>query len=161
MSTPLPYWIQLLQALGTLAIATLAAVIAIAQWRIAKQKAVVDVFDKRMDVYNSLRAVVQKVMSAGNATQENCYEFAAHVDRAQFLFGDKVVKKLGEIADAMWLLREHETETAGLSVGEELTGLVQKRRKALNKVTSFYGECHQLLRPYMRMQQKAPWSPQL
>jgi hypothetical protein len=61
----------------------------------------------------------------------------------------------------MWLLREHETETAGLSVGEELTGLVQKRRKALNKVTSFYGECHQLLRPYMRMQQKAPWSPQL
>jgi hypothetical protein len=37
MSTPLPYWIQLLQALGTPAIGALAAVIAIAQWRIAKQ----------------------------------------------------------------------------------------------------------------------------
>jgi hypothetical protein len=80
MSTPLPYWIQLLQALCTLAIAALAAVIAIAQWRIAKQKAVVDIFDKRMDVYNSLRAVVQKVMSAGNATRDVAAERARDRD---------------------------------------------------------------------------------
>ena len=41
-------WVQYLQALSTPAIALLAVVIGVIQWRTAHQRAVFDLFDRRM-----------------------------------------------------------------------------------------------------------------
>src|SRR5689334_15517507 len=58
----LPYWLQVIQALATPAIALLAAVIGIAQWRTARHRVILDLFDKRWTVLTDLREVVGDVV---------------------------------------------------------------------------------------------------
>jgi hypothetical protein len=61
----MPNWIQYLQALATPAVALLAIVIALLQWRTAHQRAVLDLFDRRMQAFDSLNAAVAEIMREG------------------------------------------------------------------------------------------------
>jgi hypothetical protein len=70
------------------AVALLAAVIAWAQWHTGRSKLVLDLFNQRMEVYESVSAVMRKVMRAGTATTEDILELAGPQDRVGFLFGD-------------------------------------------------------------------------
>jgi hypothetical protein len=92
MNCSVPYWIQVFQGLLTPAIAAIAVMIALFQWRTAQQKVVLDLFDRRMETYTALRTVAAKVMaSSGAATLQTSFEFLQALDRAEFLFGNKVL----------------------------------------------------------------------
>jgi hypothetical protein len=91
MTATLPYWIQILQALLAPAIAALAVVIALFQWHTAKQKVVLDLFDRRLTKYLALRDVVAEVVTAGAANQETLFQFLRALDGAEFLFGADIV----------------------------------------------------------------------
>src|SRR5260370_19959215 len=71
----MPLWIQYSQALAAPAIALLAIVIAILQWRTAHQKVVLDLFERRMKVYSEIRAVIASIVSSGKLPNENHFEF--------------------------------------------------------------------------------------
>ena len=62
MSDQLPYWVHLLQALSTPAIALLALVIGGVQWRTSHQRAVLDLFEKRWQSYPEFRGVIVEVV---------------------------------------------------------------------------------------------------
>jgi hypothetical protein len=55
MTNSLPYWIQVLQALLTPAIAFLAVVIGVFQWRTTQQKVALDLFNRWLAKYTALR----------------------------------------------------------------------------------------------------------
>src|SRR4051812_12439757 len=99
----LPYWIQVLQALGTLAVALLAIVIGVMQWRTAHQRAVLDLFDKRWTVLTDLRAAVGQIVREAKVTpeSESMRLYATARDQAAFLFGPKVTDYLESINKAM------------------------------------------------------------
>jgi hypothetical protein len=91
-----------LQALAVPAIALLAAVVAYAQWRTAQQKVVLDLFDRRMETYTALREIVCKIVaSSSEATTEASFKFLQALDRAEFLFGGKVVEHLKKMDKAI------------------------------------------------------------
>jgi hypothetical protein len=85
------YWIQVLQALLTPAIAFLAVVTAVFQLRTAQQRVVLDLFDRRLAKYTAVRDVVAKVVASGAATQETSFQFLQALDGVEFLFGDAIV----------------------------------------------------------------------
>jgi len=66
-----PTWIQYLQALSTPAIALLAVTIGVLQWRTAHQRAVLDLFDRRMENYDALNAAIFEILREGKATTTN------------------------------------------------------------------------------------------
>jgi hypothetical protein len=66
-----PIWIQYLQALSTPAIALLAATIGVLQWRTAHQRAVLDLFDRRMENYDALNAAMQPRFCYENSQQRS------------------------------------------------------------------------------------------
>ncbi len=102
MNSPLPFWIQLLQALAVPAIALLAVVIGYFQWRTAQQKVVLDLFDRRIATYTALRDIVAKVMASSSAaTPDNSFKFLEALDRAEFLFGPEVTEHLKKIGEAI------------------------------------------------------------
>jgi hypothetical protein len=90
--TETPYAIQMLQALATPAIAFLAVTIGRMQWWTARQKLVLDLFDKRFQVFLDVRRI------ASEATQLGKLEHPGAVNeiiaRGRFLFGDDIQESL-------------------------------------------------------------------
>lgn len=158
--TSLPYWMLVLQTLAIPAIALLAAVIGYFQWRTAQQKVVLDLFDRRMATYTSLREVVAAVRASSSAASpENSFKFLEALDRAEFLFGPEVIEHLQKIRHAIDDIHDATAERKELKQGTELNENVAKERAAREVVGSFYTTFQPLVRPYVRMHQKLSWRP--
>ncbi|MCW0016254.1 hypothetical protein [Rhizobium sp. BT-226] len=90
-----PAWIQILQALLTPAIALAVGVIAYRQWRTAHEKVMLDLFEKRFEVFMSVREIVSKggirrlFRDPGLPNEV--------VARGRFLFDEDVTAQLQEV----------------------------------------------------------------
>jgi hypothetical protein len=135
-------------------IAAVVAVIAILQWNTAREKVLLDLFDKRFAVYDELRLIV----SRGGIDQTAIFEFKTAASRAQFLFGPEVQTFLKEReAD---LSREMVERTVQPRPSPE-DQRVQVARA--DRLSDFFKDFDQLVAPYMNHHQKAlpdqlrPW----
>jgi hypothetical protein len=87
-----PFPIQMLQALATPAIAFLAVAIGGMQWWTARQKLVLDLFDKRFQVFLDVRKIASVAMQLGRLEQPG--EVNEIIARGRFLFGDDMQQSL-------------------------------------------------------------------
>jgi hypothetical protein len=79
----------------TVSIAVAVAMIGYFQLRTAQQKAARDLFERRIETYNTIREVVAALQrSSRAATLENEYTFLRAVDRAAFLFDRNIIREL-------------------------------------------------------------------
>jgi hypothetical protein len=152
----MPLWVQYSQALATPAIALLAIVIAILQWRTAHQKVVLDLFERRMKVYSEIRAVVVSVVTRGKLTNEKHFEFMRAADGAKFLFGRRVNDYLSELNRTLGDFHEAD-ETSHNAQGQEFSEAIERRRKHFNKIEAFHKDFDPLVERYLGMRQRRPW----
>jgi hypothetical protein len=125
----------MLQALGTPAIAALAIVIGVMQWRTAHQRAVLDLFEKRFALYQELRTVVGQVIAQGHVGMDTTIDFLRAADKAQFLFGPEVTAYLNSVHK---LLSEHgEAEDMMKVEGTEHQKWVKKNTPLSTKSVNF------------------------
>ena len=161
-SSTLPNWVLYLQALLTPAIALLAVVIAYVQWRTAHQRAVLDVFEKRFEIYQSARAAITEVIRKGTVQPHAHIDFLRATDKAQYLFGPEVTSYFNHIYR---LLVEHGEAEDLMKSGNQQAyqNAVTKKHAAFREFTNFYEKTVPLVTPYMRIHQKAastwtvPW----
>jgi hypothetical protein len=155
----LPYWIQLLQALATPAIALLAVVIGLMQWRTNHQRAALDLFDKRWDMMDKLRTAMLEVAKDGKISINAAGQFAELVRRAALLFGPEVREYLESIRDVIkshYIAQQHLAAHPEPSEDVRLR-LANEQSDAMQEIGSFFERFDKLVTPYMRMHQKAPW----
>ena len=156
MASQLPVWVQYLQAFSTPAIAVLAIVIGVAQWRTAHQRAVLDLFDRRMEIYEAISHVIGGVVGSGTVPTCVANEFARTRHRVDLLFGPEVQLYLDDINQA--LSKHHSAEAAEEhGTEEERHRAMDARHAAFLKIAAFFEEFPKLVRPYVKMHQKAPW----
>ncbi|WP_315763627.1 hypothetical protein [Bradyrhizobium sp. SZCCHNS2005] len=149
----MPLWVQYSQALATPAIALLAIVIAVLQWRTAHQKIVLDLFERRMKVYSEIRAVIASTVSSGKLPNEKHFEYMRAADGAKFLFGSKVNGYLEDLNNTLAYFHEAD-ETYGDLQGQDRADAIQRRRKYFDKIQAFYKEFDPLVEPYVAMRQR-------
>jgi hypothetical protein len=152
----MPLWVQYSQALATPAIALLAIIIAVLQWRTAHHKAVLDLFERRMKVYSEIRAVIGSTVSSGKLPNEKHFEFMQAIDGAKFLFGRRVNDYLSELNTTLCYFHEADEEFGHLQ-SQERAEAIQRRRKHFDKIQAFYKEFDPLVEPYLGMRQRRPW----
>ena len=152
----MPIWMQYSQALATPAIALIAIMIAILQWRTAHQKMVMDLFERRMKVYSEIRAVIASIVSSGKLPNEKHFEFLRAIDGAKFLFDSKVNNYLSELNTTLSYFHEAD-ETYDSLKGQERSDEIAKRRKYFDRIQAFYREFDPLVDPYLGMRQRRPW----
>lgn len=152
----MPLWVNYSQALATPAIALLAIVVAVMQWRTAHQKVVLDLFERRMKVYSEIRAVIASIVSSGKLPNEKHFEFMRAIDGAKFLFGSKVNGYLEELNSTLAYFHEADETYAQLQ-GQERGEAIQRRRKYFDEIQAFYKKFAPLVEPYLGMRQRLPW----
>lgn len=111
-------WIPILQALLTPTIGVIAAYVAWQQYRLAKQKHDIEIFNRRMQVYKVTMVFFVKSEKTYSINEDDYYEWLSDVADAEFLFGKEILDFLSDIEN-----------TAGSIVFQERDEPMIKRNK--------------------------------
>jgi hypothetical protein len=142
---------------NTLLAAVVAAILYF-QWRTAHQRAVLDLFDRRLDVFADLETAVGEVFRSAQVSADT-FKFVSARRRARFLFGKDVNDYLEKLhKDFAW--RFTYTDDTIDADGERERRLEEKTAVLL-RIANFSNDAIDIFAPYMRMDQKLPstWLP--
>lgn len=155
-----PVWIQVLQALLTPAIAVAVGVIAFMQWRTAHQKVVLDLFDRRLKVYNELEEIAAEIEINRAVTDQAAARSRQAFLQAKFLFGADAFGEINKFYKAVRRFRRIPTAT-GLYISEQenFNAMVSNNSSAIETITNFRQQMPNTFEAYMRMDQKLVRTP--
>lgn len=91
------HWTAYISPIVAPIIAGIATWIAFRQSQISRNKLKLDLFEKRMEVYNAVRKALGEVTRQGKLTQEQQFEYLQGTRTARWLFGHEVYTYLDEI----------------------------------------------------------------
>jgi hypothetical protein len=137
-------------------IALIVAFISALQWITARQKVVLDLFDKRFAVYEELREAITPHLGR-MSTVEDMGKFNRAANRAQFLFGPEVTSFLDErLVDLSVLVVEDNKEEKTPIPPEDGDQTAEQNEYVihLGRVTRFFKDFDALVAPYMKHTQK-------
>jgi hypothetical protein len=157
-----PVWIQILQALLTPTIAVAVGVIGFLQWRTAHQKVMLDLFDRRIRVYETtIDAVLgyshkQEGMDGSKALS---LLRRAYTD-ARFLFGDEVAVNIEDLSDKIHQHRRLERKIDSRNVSDEdRSRLIDEIADVEDELDKMMAPWTSLLLPYLKMDQRQVRTP--
>jgi hypothetical protein len=105
----MPHWIglvlQILQGLLTPVIAVMAVYIAYQQWKVGERKFEFDHYERRVQIFREVRAILILVLRDFNPDFMELQKFSAATAEADFLFGSEIPVYLDEILKRGWALR--------------------------------------------------------
>jgi CYTH domain-containing protein len=104
---------DLVLPIATFSLSVAVGIVAWQQWRVARNKLRLDLFDRRYKVYNATRAFLSLVLDNA-VTEEKLAEFNLATSDAEFLFGDDVVQFLTQI-------RQRATNLLSLKIPDKFT----------------------------------------
>jgi hypothetical protein len=155
----------LLQWLVAALTAIFVAAVAFLQWRTAQQKAVLDLFDRRFEIYETVKNCVDQVH-----TNPLCFggelekEFLKAKNEAYFFFGDDVNNYLETLRKNILTVRDAyklqpvpvaiKLQANGEPAPAQVIGLVANQ--AMNRINNFYKDGQPLFAKYMRFSQTVP-----
>lgn len=151
--TPLtPHWTAYLAAGLTPVIAIIAAWIAFRQSQIARNKLKLDLFERRMAIYESVRKALGVVVGHGKLSQEEQINYMVGTRPARWLFGPEVFRYLdvdlwGKLCD----LEMHNSMMDGAPHGERVTH-IKARTEVVQWLLKQHAELDRLCAPYLTLQ---------
>ncbi|NRF12276.1 hypothetical protein [Agrobacterium pusense] len=144
-----------MSAWATTIISGLVLVVAFMQWRTAHQKVMLDLFDRRLEIYRQVWEAVGSVVRSGRGDSKSELAIMQAADKAMFLFGRDVSDYLKDLSETLRKL-----EWANRQIDDEPTQIGFDRKSELfRKVVGFYEDGAQVFHPYMRMDQKRVRTP--
>jgi hypothetical protein len=107
-----------------------------------------------MAIVDAISGVVSKITASGSVTHQDQMDFAQAIRQVELLFGPKVKRYLDDLYRAMG---EHSVAEIKYKLGKEAMEAVQRQHTAFEKITAYFDEFPKLVKPYVKMHQKAPW----
>jgi hypothetical protein len=147
-----PHWTQYLAALLTPTVAVFGLWIGYRQWRTAQNKLKLDLFERRLAIYDGVRSFISSVMTTGKTTQSYEMEFLAAIRGAKWLFGPEVVEyidtTLWHKACDLWCLQE---ELQDMPSGQERTDKIHKQAEIKKWLTAQLKVIDEKFSPYLAL----------
>ena len=125
------------------------ASIAYQQWRVARNKLRLDLFDRRYKVYESTRKFLSVIFREARFEDSDLFTFFAGTSDAEFLFDSSVVKYLDQIRNRALDMRTHQKKYELMPVGEERSKHIEAELIELNWLTSQLREMSKVFVPYL------------
>ncbi|WP_313220864.1 hypothetical protein [Stutzerimonas nitrititolerans] len=122
------HWTTYLSPLLVPIIAIFGALIAYRQWRTAQNKLKLDLFDRRLVIYESVQKYLTALMISGKTTSEMEFEFLTGKRGAQWLFNEELTGYLDkELWRKICALGCIQSELEGMPAGQERKNKVQAK----------------------------------
>lgn len=151
--------VQTVQVGGTLIIGACVAYVAWQQWRTARRKLILDLFDRRLSVYRRILDAVNGMAASNDSTTSRAL-YGQMLDakiEARFLFDDSVVGIINRIDELGWKHRvfydlRDDTQTFTPDERAEMVGnLATDLGKQGLEMINLTEQLGAALKPYLRM----------
>jgi hypothetical protein len=147
-------WIAYGLGQSQIAVAKTQADIAERNWKTSNEKIVLDLFDKRLSIFEEIRSIVGEVIREGTAPDELLFRYYKAIDRVPYFFGEEVQKYVEQIRLHIIDLNLANTMMKNQS-DPDRPQWIKRRKSEFLAVTNFYRESGPLFAPYMKAHQKA------
>ena len=138
------------QFIATIVIASFAVTITYRQWRTDHERVLLDLFEKRMTIYENVRAVIAEITRNGTADGATVLRFVQATDRIGLLFGIEVLAYSDETRERIVQLDYHKAMVNG-AAGQFVKDIETHQRKRpsfLKALGDFHDEFSVLMMPY-------------
>lgn len=145
-------WIPVLQALLTPTIGLIAAYMAWQQYRLARQKHDIDIFNRRMQVYKSTVAYLVKCEKTHSISEDDFYQWVMDVADAEFLFGQEIKDLLSDIEGTSSEIVTIDRMNPPVPIDEdyETVTITPEYGRLFGHFISFHGRTSELFAPYFQ-----------
>src|SRR5262245_24810141 len=144
-----------IQAWLTVIIAAIALLIAYFQWITAHQRIVLDLFEKRTQLFNSIELVIGQVLTDGETSNDTLQAFLQAEADARFLFGDDVLRELVSLTADRAFLNEYTKAAIDDPNLPDRDNIFRERWDILRRLgDDWQRRLAQNFEPYMRLSQK-------
>lgn len=151
-----PHWTAYISAFATPVVAALGILIAYRQWATARDKLRLDLYERRLVVYQGARTVIDKIFMRSRISVEDEMEYRNSISGVQWLFGKEVQEYLEQ---TFWSRLENFQELQdGLDVLEspnEKNIFGQEKMKLRDWFIAQDKRLEQLFMPYLNFQHRA------
>lgn len=137
-----------------IAVAVTQAAIAERNWRTANDRIVLDLFERRLEIFDGIRSIVGEVMRSGTAPDEVLNRYWQAIDRVPYFFGAEVQDFVETMRRNMIQLNLANTMMEDM-LAPDRSKWVQKRHDEFSKVIEFYRASPALFGPYLQAHQRA------
>jgi hypothetical protein len=121
-TSELPLSIQIVQALGpslvAIVVGCVAAYVAYRQYKTAKDKLRLDLFEKRYTIYLEVKAILANTLQHGTVTYEEISDFYRKVRSAELLFGPEIEAFIELLRTKLNSLAYHEGQVRAFNRGD-------------------------------------------
>ena len=146
------FWVESLSALLVPLIACMTLLIAYRQWRTAQNKLKLDLFDKRLAVYEGVTSFVARILISGKVSDDELGRFLSITKNAKWLFSDEVANYLhSEIYKKAKEIQKYEAELKGVPVSGRRTALKQEQDDAKTWIGDQFSVIDQRFKKYMKI----------
>ena len=129
-SVQLPLWVEYVKALGAPIVALIAACIAgciaYQQWKTARNKLKLDLFEKRLQVYNAAAVIVELINNPYAPDRDHLDECTDKFVGARWLFGREIEQYLNSLKESA--ICAYKKRTKNLYETRTKTLLLRSRR---------------------------------
>lgn len=152
--------IETLSALLTPTIAAVAIVIAFMQWRTAHQKVVLDLFDRRLGIYDGVINAVEVYFADTDDRADAVAKLYLLGLRSQFLFGQDVVDAIESVRTDISRHSEFGRKMRGRNLNERANSVLRKEWSEISaRLVGAHERFAAVCSPYLRMDQKIVPTP--
>jgi hypothetical protein len=125
-------WTTYLSAMLTPLIAIIVAFIAFRQWRTARNRLKLDLFDRRLSVYTAARTFVANIVIDGGVSRDATFKFLSEMREAKWLFSKEIeAYLLAEIYRKAVGVMTYQSALEGMDVGEQRTATVHQQSEIM------------------------------
>ena len=146
-------------SIASVTVAVIVAIVQYAQWRTANQKVVVDLYDRRLKIFQKVEDAIAPVMRDAEANAEAFQTFSIAQAEARFLFGEDIKEYLQTLRESFaWLLSFTNTV---IDQSENRAELVDAKYNHIKRIVDFYNIAPTLFAPYIELKHKNTpfWRP--
>lgn len=151
-----PHWTVYLSAISTPLIALLAGgfggYIAWRQWRTAQDRLRLDLFDKRLPLYEATMKFLASVLTSGQVDRQRLFDFNSAVREAKWLLNRDIVDYFEKELRPRALRHEAYTEELrAIPVGEERSRMVAEQSELFTWFQNQYDVIDAKFAPFLKL----------
>lgn len=162
-----PHWTAYVTAFATPVVAVLGLWIAYRQWATARDKLRLDLFERRMAIYDAFRKILGRIGHQAWVSQDDIVQYLIDVSGAKWLFEQEVADYLeNEVHENLTALLSCTMALSGNLSDEERAHRAQQEGNVLRRFSAQRARGDQLFMPYLGFRHRTGtirelWSRQL
>ncbi|MBR0974098.1 hypothetical protein [Bradyrhizobium japonicum] len=133
--------------------ARIQAQVAKRNWRTQNERVVLELFERRIAIFEGIRAVVSETLRTGQPNDEVYFKYVAAIDKVPYYFGPEVEEYIEKVR-LLIIDLQLDASTIADDRNPDRNDRIRGRTRRMQELSEFYATAKTLFGPYIKAHQK-------